>query len=190
MGRVEKYQGEKTFVDGLFRHPNCSGDIGNGTKQEIKDVCDKGIAATMSDFNLYIDWANQISHNAVQGEFLEYIRDGFIDQYVEEPTREQAILDWVLSNEKGIIANLAVRDPLGMSDHNMIEFFIKMENEVVDSETRVLNLNKGNYEYMRCELAFIDWGDLLKGMTVDRQWNTFKEHMGELQQLVKHKSKM
>ena len=67
----------------------------------------------MGDFNLHIDWANQISHNAVEEEFLECIQDGFLDQYVEEPSRDLAILDWALCNEKGIIANLAVRDPLG-----------------------------------------------------------------------------
>lgn len=47
----------------------------------------------MGDFNLHIDWANQIGHTAVEEEFLECIRDGFLDQYVKEPTREQAILD-------------------------------------------------------------------------------------------------
>eukprot|EP00061_Rhincodon_typus_P008160 g30536.t1 len=96
-----------------------------------------------------MDWTNQISHNATEEEFLECIWDGFLNQYVEEPTRQQAILDWVLCNEKGIIGNLAVQDPLGMNDHNMVEYFIKMESEVVGLETRVLNLNKGNYENMR-----------------------------------------
>eukprot|EP00061_Rhincodon_typus_P002435 g17564.t1 len=93
----------------------------------------------------------------MEEEFLEYILDRFLDQYEGEPTREQAILDWVLCNEKGVIANLAVQDPLGMSDHNMIGFFIKLESEIVDSETSVLNHNKGNYEDMRHELALIDW---------------------------------
>lgn len=68
-----------------------------------------------------------------------------------------------------------------------------MESEVIDSETRVLNLNKGIYEDMRRELALKDWGELLKAMTVVGQWQTFKERMGELQQLfvpVWHKSKM
>eukprot|EP00061_Rhincodon_typus_P004200 g21990.t1 len=103
----------------------------------------------MGDLNLHIDWANQISHNASEEEFLECTRDGFLDQYVEESNRQQVILDWILRNEKGVIANLGVRNPLGMSDHNMIEFFIKMEGEVVDSEFRMLNLNKENYEDMR-----------------------------------------
>eukprot|EP00061_Rhincodon_typus_P004295 g22232.t1 len=119
----------------------------------------------------------------------ECTRDGFLNQYVEEPTREQAILDWVLCNEKEIIADPSVRDPLGMSDHNMIKSCIKMENEVVDSEAKVLNLNKGNYADLRHELAFRDSGQ----MTADGQLQTFKECMGELRQLlipVWHKSKM
>eukprot|EP00061_Rhincodon_typus_P009269 g32641.t1 len=149
MGRVEKYQGQKTLVGVICRPPNCSGDVENGIKQEIKDARDKGISMFMGDFNLHIDWANQISHNAIQEEFLGCIRDGFLDQHEEEPTRDQAILDWVLCNAKGIIANLAVRDLLGKNNHNMLEFFIKMESEVVASEIRVLNRNKGNYGDMR-----------------------------------------
>jgi len=31
----------------------------------------------------------------------------------------------------------------------IIEFFIKVESDVADTETRVLNLNKGNYDDMR-----------------------------------------
>ena len=51
----------------------------------------------------------------------------------------------------------------------MIEFFIKLESEVVGSETMVLNHNKGHYEDLRLELALIDWGELIKRMSVDRQ---------------------
>ena len=69
---------------------------------------------------------------------------GFLEQYVEKPTKEQAILDWVLGNEKGLVGNLVEREPLGTSDHNMVEFFVKVDNDVVDSETSILNLNKGN----------------------------------------------
>eukprot|EP00061_Rhincodon_typus_P009771 g33527.t1 len=85
------------------------------------------MSVIMGDFNLHIDWVRQISHNAIKDRFLDCIPDGLLDQYVEEPTRQQAILDWVLCNEKGIIANLAVRHSLGKSDHNMMEFFIKLE---------------------------------------------------------------
>ncbi|XP_059801424.1 uncharacterized protein LOC132378494 [Hypanus sabinus] len=111
------------------------------------------------------------------------MRDGFLNQHVKEPTREQAILDWVLSNEEVLVSNLVVRGPLGKSDHNMVEFFIKMESDIVNSETKVLNLKKGNFEGMRRKLAKIDWQMLLKGLTMDMQWQAFKDCMDELQHL-------
>ena len=111
------------------------------------------------------------------------MRDSFLNQHVEEPTREQAILDWVLSNEEGLVSSLIVRAPLGKSGHNMVEFFIRMESDIVNSETRVLYLKKGNFEGMRRELAKIDWQSILKGLTVDTQWKTFKDCMDELQKL-------
>ena len=57
----------------------------------------------------------------------------------------------------------------------MVEFFVKVDNDVVDCETKVLNLNKGNYDGMRHELTMMDWETLLKEKTVDNQWQVFKE---------------
>ena len=52
-----------------------------------------------------------------------------------EPTREKAILDPVLCNEAGIINYLIGRDPLGRSNHSMVEFKLQMEREKVKSNT-------------------------------------------------------
>ena len=52
MGRVGKYQGAKTSVCIIYRPPNCSGDVGNGIKHEIRAACDKGIPVIMGDCNL------------------------------------------------------------------------------------------------------------------------------------------
>ena len=76
-----------------------------------------------------------------------------------------------------------MRAPLGKNDHNTVEFFIRMESDIVNSETMVLNLNKGNFEGMRRELDKIDWQSILKGLMVDMQWKTFKDCMDELQKL-------
>ncbi|XP_055502086.1 uncharacterized protein LOC129703542 [Leucoraja erinacea] len=65
----------------------------------------------------------------------------------------------------------------------MVEFFIRMESDIINSETMVLNLKKGNFEGMRRELAKFDWQLILKGLTVDMQWKTFKDCMDELQKL-------
>ncbi|XP_072357620.1 FERM domain-containing protein 7-like [Scyliorhinus torazame] len=76
---------------------------------------------------------------------------------------EQAILDMKLCNENRIIGDLVVQDLLGMSDHNMIEFFIKTMNEVIDSETRALNFNIGNYDDVRYLFAQQIKRDLVAG---------------------------
>ncbi|XP_059824114.1 uncharacterized protein LOC132393193 [Hypanus sabinus] len=176
-------KGQKMLVGVVCRPPNSSTEVGDGIKQEIRNVCNKGTVVIMGDFNLHIDWVNQIVKGAEEEDFLECMRDGFLNQRAEEPTREQAIPECVLSNEEGLVSNLVVRGPLGKSDHNMVEFFIKMESNRVNSETKVLNLKKGNFEGMRCELAKIDWQMILKGLTVDMQWQAFKDRMDELQQL-------
>ena len=59
-----------------------------------------------------VDWVIQMGRGAEGEDFLECMRDSFLNQHVEEPTREQAILDWVLSNEEGL-AICAVRGLIG-----------------------------------------------------------------------------
>ena len=100
------------MVGMVYGPPNCSGNVGKSIRQEIRDACVKGTSVIMVDFNLPIDWESQINHSTIEEEFLECIRDGFLEQYVEEPTREQVTLDWVLCNEKGLVGNLVVREPL------------------------------------------------------------------------------
>ena len=58
------------------------------------------MAIIMGDFNMHIDWKNQIGKGSLEAEFIECIRDCFLEQYVVEPTREQATLDLVLCNEE------------------------------------------------------------------------------------------
>jgi len=101
--------------------------------------------------------------------YIECICDSFLEQYVMEPTREQALLDLVLCNETGIINDLTVRDPLGRSDHSMVELRIQMEREKVKSSTNVLCLTKGDYNWMREELGKVDWEQKLYGGSIEEQ---------------------
>ena len=120
---------------------------------------------------MHVDWFNQVGKGSLEEEFIECIRDNFREQYVMEPTREKAVLDLVLCNETGLINDLIVRDPLGSSDHSMVEFKIGMESEKVKSNTTVLCLNKGDYDGMREELAKVDWDQRLHGEAVEELEN-------------------
>ena len=58
--------------------------------------------------------------------------------------------------------------------------YITFESEKVQSEARVLKLNKENNEGMRDKLAKVDWENTIKGTTVHRQWTAFKELLHSL----------
>ena len=65
---------------------------------------------------------------------------------------EQAILDLVMCNEADLIRVLKVKEPFGSSDHNMIEFTMQFEREMLESDATVFPLNKGKYKDMREEM--------------------------------------
>ena len=50
----------------------------------------------MGDFNMQVDWVNQTGNVSQEKEFVECLRDGFLEQFVVEPTRKQGILDLVM----------------------------------------------------------------------------------------------
>jgi len=43
---------------------------------------------------MQLDWENQVDSGSQGKEFVKLLRDGFLEQFVVEPTTEQAILDF------------------------------------------------------------------------------------------------
>ena len=140
-------KGKKTLMGVMYRPPSNSQDVGQKINQEIEKAYKKGnITIIMGDFNMQVDWENQVGSGSQEKEFMECLRDVFFEQLVSEPTREQAILDLVMCNEADLIRELKVKEPLGSSDHNIIEFSLQFEREKLESDVTVLQLNKGNYK--------------------------------------------
>lgn len=80
---------------------------------------------------------------------MKCIWSNSLEHLVWTQAGQKAILDSVLNNETGLISNLIVKYPLGNCDHSMIALHIQFE-------TRVFDLNIGNYEVMKGELAKVD----------------------------------
>ena len=166
-------KGKKTLMGVVYRPPNSSMDIGYKLNRELTLACAKGNAVVMGDFNMQVNWENQVGAGPQDREFVECLRDVFLEELVCEPTRNKAILDLVLCNEKELISDLEVKEPLGGSDHNMISFYLQFERDKGRSEVSVLQLNKGDYGAMREELAKVKWMDVLAEKTMDQQWQIF-----------------
>jgi len=50
-------------------------------------------------------------------QFKDCVDNNFLVQHIRQPTREDNILDLVLSNEPGLVTDIEVVDCLSFSDH-------------------------------------------------------------------------
>ncbi|XP_062907777.1 ubiquitin-conjugating enzyme E2 G2 isoform X1 [Mobula hypostoma] len=130
----------------------------------------------MGDFNFpNIDW-QLISSNGLDGaEFVKCIQGGCLSQYVDRPTRGNAILDLVLNNEPGQVTDLSVGEHLGDSDHRTLAFNIIMEKDRIREDRKIFNWGRANYEAIRLELAGVNWDDVFAGKCTKDMWSMFRD---------------
>lgn len=71
-----------------------------------------------------ICWKNSETAHTSSIKFLECIEDCFLTQMLDVPTRNEALLELLLTNQEKLLCNISVNDSLGGSDHNIVEFGI------------------------------------------------------------------
>ena len=117
--------GEKKLTIGTFYRPP------NSDLKPLEDLwsCLSSITTTdlliTGDFNLSeCDWTTNHPTKSSEHHYLlsEIIQDNFLYQMVDETTRENNILDLVLTTNIDLINNLEVGAPF--SDHNSITFIV------------------------------------------------------------------
>ena len=103
----------------------------------------------------------------------------YLYQHVTAPTRESNILDLVFSTEYDMIENLEVISPIANSDHNSIEFTLKISSDLKKVSTLKLQYNyfKGNYKDMICDLKSKNWNEEFENKTVEEKWESLKAHI-------------
>uniref|UniRef100_A0A914NPI0 Endonuclease/exonuclease/phosphatase domain-containing protein n=1 Tax=Meloidogyne incognita TaxID=6306 RepID=A0A914NPI0_MELIC len=87
------------------------------------------------DFNIrHINWdSNEIidNYDKIANIFIEFIGQNQLNQLVTEPTRENSILDLVLTSDSGIVRTIKVRENFSTSDHKMIEFELNYRVKII-----------------------------------------------------------
>ena len=104
----------------------------------------------------------------------------FFEHLVNKPTRirnEQtsSILDLVMTNNIHFVDEISLQDPIGKSDHVVLNIFViaMTENEI--PLERILYY-KGDYDSMRKYFKSIDWNYLLLNENRQDSWNLFYDH--------------
>ena len=97
----------------------------------------------MGDFNLpHIDWSPQRPTPAPGSKLLQFIADNGLSQRVQEPTRQNNILDLVITTEEALIkVTLKIKDKIG--DHQAIPFLLQIEKRRNSRRKEQLQFQKG-----------------------------------------------
>ena len=169
----------------VYRSPNNSESSDSNLWDLFKKVSDiafsKSHLLITGDFNFpNINWNSWSAPNWDSGAnlFLEALDDAFLFQHVLIPTRlregqKSSTLDLIITNEDNVIENLIAADPLGKSDHVVMEYEYLYSVDISESRNSRYLYESGDYHNFNEELLDIDWDGLLTGMSVEDMWATF-----------------
>ena len=187
-----KYE-EKVLIGCMYKSPNSSKEnTENMLKTLRQDQIQKyDIICITGDFNYpKIDWTGNCKVSGENENFVECIRDAFLIQKVQKPTRnvrmdqKANIVDLVLTNDESAISEVVHGAPIGNSDHDTLYFQLNiLKYKKKQEKHKCFNLNKGNYDKMRKDMNEEQWSKL-NSMEVEEAWQSIKEKI--LEQMNKH----
>ena len=167
---------------------NTLTDLLQKTESKFQDIILTG------DFNCAIDWKileAKIRPQPWNNNLLNLITDFCLQQHVTQNTRARGTdrpsqPDLILTRQHEDIENMKYSAPLGMSDHDVInfEYCIEVENNIKKYKGRY-NYKKGNYQGLKEYFRNIDWTRILKITHIDLQNRKFLEHYNKgLEQFI------
>ena len=134
----------------------------------------------MGDFNYKgINWLTSQASETTAQQFLDCLEDSFLTQHVTEPTREDSILDLVITDEPDMIDEVKVLGHFSSSDHNALYWTTNVAVKKVSTNRLIRDFNKADIASMKKELRSLNW-NLDPDMSVSELWDTFKKTMEEL----------
>ena len=115
----------------------------------------------VGDFNLpNIDWPTMISSSDsdLYNIFTKSIKDHFLWQVVDFPTRQENLLDLVLTNIPDKIVDIERFYDILDSDHKLIKFYIDLRiARTPQVKRQVCNFKKADWSDLKRTLSLIDW---------------------------------
>ena len=132
----------------------------------------------MGDFNFPdISWEYHTAVMSRSWKFLKFVGDNFLSQVLSEPTREDALLDFLFVNREGLIGDIMVGVCLGHSDHEMAEckIFGIMRKKV--SRVATLDFKRANFKLFRELLSRVPWESAFEGLGVYECQSVFKNSL-------------
>ena len=118
-------------------------------------------------------------------------------QHVSQPTRHRQnqisnCLDLILTNDDDSVQKLSYTDPLGLSDHLIIEMEYNVELNIVHNHEPTcerFSYDYGDYAALREKLKQIDWNKEFSEMSTDAMMSHFESKLSDVMEqcIPKHR---
>ena len=162
---------DRLLLGGIYRSSSGTDENNENLLQLLNFVMSLNCKYVMvlGDFNYpEISWDTwntnrNVNHNSFK--FLECLRDNYLYQLIEKPTRvregqAQNVLDLLITNKDDWVSNIEYLDQLGASDH--VQLMIKCDCSLQRTNINVSKRQyyKGNYTKAREDFMLVDWSKL------------------------------
>ena len=193
-----RLRGGDTLLFGCFyRSPTTSPESSMNNEnlnRMLRDLCAKSYShvCLVGDFNFrdinWASWSTKHGEESKEANFIETVRDCFLYQHIEKPTRirgndEPSLIDLLLTNEEMQVSNVVHHAPLGKSDHAVISFSFHCYLDFTKPKT-IYDYRKADFNAMKADPNLLVW----KQNFVEEQrnkdpesiWHSIKEKIMEM----------
>ena len=128
----------------------------------------------MGDFNLPVSrWGGTYTSHSGRELYTNLLESDFC-QHVDKPTRDNNILDLILSTTENLVNDTTVGPTFSTSDHRMITFSIVTKTRPVkESKEKVPDYQRANFTKLRYLLNNTDWGEIVLENNINKSWEAF-----------------
>ena len=144
-------------------------------------MCDKFDKVMISgDFNMpHISWNNTGETPSTSNSFIEALNDHFLTQINSIPTRDNNILDLIITNVPEHVNITDVESPdntVIFPDHCVLHYKFNAFVEIPKTKSQrfIYNYKKGNFEGLRSSLSTIDFILCIEHDNINDDWTSWR----------------
>ena len=165
------------IVSCIYRPPNSALPVDVKLYESLGTLIQSNQGVILGDFNCpNVDYI-QMKGNGEGERLLNFLEDNFLKQKVKNPTRNDNILDLILTTDNSLVRNINILEPLASSDHNMVEFDFFVSGIITENKMSVPNFKKADFNKLKAEMGNINWTEELRDLSAPKMWEHFKDKL-------------
>ena len=181
---------DSLLITVVYRSPSSSAANNDHLNTLLNEIGNNGAThkLTMGDFNYgAIDWENNICEaptDSAPYTFHQTVLDNYLFQHQREATRVRpgqtpSVLDYILTNEEGMVSDVSTRAGLGKSDHSVLNFTFNCTAQLECSTVRRFKYYAGDYEKLKSFMGETTWMEGMENANVNQAWEMFRDRLNQ-----------